>query len=74
MLEHIFTVHTGLPSTRDGARHVIKEEVMKEIGAEIERFHRKYEESRVLISNMRKNFLKELHNLKAVETFNRGSS
>ena len=45
-------------------RAAIKEEVMREIGQEMQRFQRKYEESRELISVMRKNFLKELQHLK----------
>jgi predicted dienelactone hydrolase len=42
---------------------------MREIGVEMKRFQRKYEESRELINAMRKNFLKELQHLKMKDSF-----
>ena len=67
MLERIFSLHTGLGGPKDQQRQAIKEEVLKEIGHEMQRFQKKYEESRELINTMRKNFLKELQHLKTKE-------
>lgn len=64
MLERIFSIHTGLGGAKDQQRQAIKDEVLKEIGHEMQRFQKKYEESRELINTMRKNFLKELQHLK----------
>lgn len=47
---------------------------MREIGAEMQRFQRKYEESRELINNMRKNFLKELQHLKMKDSLNQSAT
>lgn len=60
MIEHIFAMRMTQTS-----RKTIKEEVVKEIGAELQRFQRKYEEGRQLINNMRKNFMKEISHLKS---------
>jgi|LauGreDrversion4_2_1035121.scaffolds.fasta_scaffold483184_1 hypothetical protein len=59
MLEHIFQMRMGKPT-----RQAIREEVIKEIGEEIQRFQKKFDEGRTLINNMRKNFLKEITYLK----------
>ena len=67
MLDRIFSIHVGLES-RDASRQAVRTEVMKEIGVELQRFQKKYEESRELIYSMRKNFLKEIQHLKAIDT------
>ena len=61
MLERIFQMRMGKPT-----KQAIREEVIKEIGEEIQRFQKKFEEGRTLITNMRKNYLKEITYLKQV--------
>jgi hypothetical protein len=61
MLERIFAMKTGKMK-----KAVIREEVMKEIGSEMNRFQKRFEESRELISTMRKQYLKEISHLRAI--------
>jgi hypothetical protein len=49
MLEHIFSIKTGKMK-----KAAVRAEVMKEIGSEMLRFQKRYEESRELIATMRK--------------------
>ena len=49
MLEHIFSIKTGKMK-----KQAIRDEVMKEIGHEMQRFQKRFDESRELINNMRK--------------------
>lgn len=38
MLDRIFAMHTGLSDVNAASRQVIREEMLKEIGAEMKRF------------------------------------
>ncbi len=65
MLEHIFSIKTGKMK-----KAAVREEVMKEIGSEMLRFQKRFEESRELISTMRKQYLKEISHLRALSEAN----
>lgn len=64
MLDRVFAMSLG--GSHEG-KQAVRDTVLVEIRAEMQRFQHKYEESRELLYTMRKNFLKELQHLKTKE-------
>ncbi len=67
MLDRIFAMHASLGGSNESKLQV-RDNMLLEIRAEMQRFQHKYEESRELLYSMRKNFLKELQHLKTKDT------
>jgi len=59
MLDRIFAMQTSLGASNE-SKQAVRDNMLIEIKAEMQRFQHKFEESRDLIYRMRKNFLKEL--------------